>query len=359
MSPIKKKYFIKKNSSIKTALYLLNVSPFKCLLVVNDHNKLLGTITDGDIRKSILTDANLNRSINNIYNKKPIKINKDSVDMNKIKKLLQLNKFDLIPLVDNKNIILDIFTWDQFFKVDQEETLTSNIDLIIMAGGRGKRLIPFTNKYPKALMPIGGIPMIIRILEKYYMAGFTNFYVSTYYQKNILKDVIKKKFLMQSSSNLSFIDEQKPLGTIGAIRKLNIQKISNNFIVTNCDTIIDANIDLIIEKHIKSKADLTLILTKKNISIPYGQVTITKNNKLLNIAEKPNSEILINAGFYIIKRELIKLIPKNKYFDATDLILKAKKENKNIMTYTISDNNWIEIGRTNDLESLNKLIKID
>lgn len=359
MSLIKKKYFIKKNSSIKTALSLLNVSPFKCLLVVNDHNKLLGTITDGDIRKSILRDLNLNRSIINIYNKKPVRINKDNIDINKIKKILQLNKFDLIPVVDDNKIVLDIFTWDQFFKVDQEETFTSNIDLIIMAGGRGKRLIPFTNKYPKALMPIGGIPMIIRILEKYYMAGFNNFYVSTFYQKNILKDVIKKKFMMQSSSNLSFIDEQKPLGTIGAVRKLNIKKISNNFIVTNCDTIIDANINLIIEKHVKSKADLTLILTKKNISIPYGQVKISKNNQLLNITEKPNSEILINAGFYIIKRELIKLIPKNKYFDATDLILKAKNKNKKIMTYTISDNNWIEIGRSNDLESLNKLIKID
>ena len=359
MNLLKQKYFIKKNSSIKTALSLLNVSPFKCLLVINENKKLLGTITDGDIRKSILLDPNLQRSISNIYNQKPSKIKKNKIDLNKIKKILQLNKFELIPVVNDKNIVIDIFTWDQFFKVDEVETLASKIDIIIMAGGRGKRLIPFTNKYPKALMPIGGIPMIIRILEKYYMAGFNNFYVSTFYQKNILKDIINKKFLMQSSSNLSFIDEQKPLGTIGAIRNLNIKKLSDNLIVTNCDTIIDTNINLLLDKHIQTKTDLTMIVTKKSILIPYGQVKVNKNNQLTDIVEKPTFEIIINVGFYILNKNLIKLIPKNKYFDATDFILKVKRNNNKVMTYSISENDWIEIGKTNDLESFNKLIKVD
>ena len=107
---------------------------------------------------------------------KPSKLIKNKIDLNKIKKILQLNKFELIPVVNDKNIVLDIFTWDQFFKVDEEETLASKIDIIIMAGGERQRLLfPFTNKYPKALMPIGGIPMIIRILEKYYKVRFNNF----------------------------------------------------------------------------------------------------------------------------------------------------------------------------------------
>ena len=178
-----RKLFIKTNATIKKAMSLMNISPHKCLLVINNEKQLIGTITDGDIRKSILKDSNLDRSIVGIYNSNPIKVYEGKINHNEIKKILKVNKFDVIPIVDKKEKVKDVLSWDQYFKIDIGNKKLFNTDVIIMAGGRGKRLAPFTDKFPKALMLVGGKPMIIRILEKYYISGFKKFYVSTHYQK--------------------------------------------------------------------------------------------------------------------------------------------------------------------------------
>ena len=207
-------------------------------------------------------------------------------------------------------------------------------------------------------MLVGGKPMIIRILEKYYISGFKKFYVSTNYQKKILKTRIINDFLSLNSSELSFIDEKNPLGTIGSVRNINLKNLSDNIIVTNCDTIVSENLEKFLYKHIRSNSDITVLVTDKRFDIPYGEVKVNKKKELLDILEKPKLSILINVGFYILKKKTIKLIPKNKYFDATDFILKAKNKMK-ISTINISINNLIEIGKTSELENFNKLIEYE
>ena len=354
-----KKLFIRTNATIKKAMSLMNISPHKCLLVINNEKQLIGTITDGDIRKSILKDSNLDKSIVDIYNSNPIKVYEGKINHNEIKKILKVNKFDVIPIVDKKEKVKDVLSWDQYFKIDIGNKKLFNTDVIIMAGGRGKRLAPFTDKFPKALMLVGGKPMITRILEKYYISGFKKFYVSTHYQKKILKTRIINDFLSLNSCELSFIDEKNPLGTIGAVRNINLKNLSDNIIVTNCDTIVSENLEKFLYKHIKSNSDITVLVTDKRFDIPYGEVKVNKKKELLDIFEKPKLSILINVGFYILKKKTIKLIPKNKYFDATDFILKAKKNNMKISTINISSNNWIEIGKTSELENFNKLIEYE
>jgi len=351
------KYFIKKNASIRNALSLLNISPHKCLLVIDNKKKLLGTITDGDIRKTILKNSNLEISIDKIYNKNPSKVYEDQINLQEIKKILKINKFDIIPIVNNKENVVDVFSWDRFFKITNNDSVYRNIDIVIMAGGRGKRLAPFTNKFPKALMPIGGKPMISRIIEKYYMLGFNNFYVSTFYQKNILKKTITKEFKDNNDLKIQFINEEKPLGTIGAVANININKYSSPLIITNCDTIISDNLDDIIINHLNNKADMTLVITKKTFVSPYGEVIINKRNALLNLKEKPSFNLLVNVGFYIVNKNVLRLIPKNKFFDATDLIFKAKLKKMKIMTHKIPSNSWIEIGKMSELDSFNQIIK--
>lgn len=360
-NPNQKNYFVKKDTTIKATLSLLNISPYKCLLVIDENQKLLGTITDGDIRKFIIKMdiSDLSTKIDKIYNKKPIIIYKDEIDINKIKRILQFNKFDLIPVLNKSNKVVDIFSWDQFFQIDINDSKISKILLVIMAGGRGKRLAPFTNKYPKALMPIAGVPMIIRILEKYKLLGFNNFIVSVNYQKKILKEEIKNNFLKLTNSKLSFVEESKPLGTIGSIRNIKENLLTEHLVITNCDTIITENFENIFFKHQKNNADITMIVTEKNFDIPYGQIIIDSDSNFIEIKEKPRFKIDINVGFYIIKKEVIRLIPRNKFFNANDLINKAKQKNLNIKTYYISENNWIEVGKTSDLESLNRLIAVD
>jgi dTDP-glucose pyrophosphorylase len=356
MKNLVNKYFIKKKASIRNALSFLNISPHKCLLVIDNKKKLLGTITDGDIRKTILKNPNLDRSIDEIYNKNPIKVYNSQIDKEEIKKILKINKFEIIPIVNDKEIVVDIFSWDQFFELTKNVSAYSNIDIVIMAGGRGTRLAPFTDKFPKALMPIGGKPMISRILEKYYMQGFSNFYISIFYQKTILKKMITKEF-NNNNLKIQFISEEKPLGTIGAVANMNIKNYSDPLIITNCDTIISHNIDDILNCHLKNKADMTLVITEKSFASSYGEVIINKQNALLNLKEKPLFNLLVNVGFYIVNKNVLRLIPKNKFFDATDLILKAKFKKMKIMTHKISSNSWIEIGKMSELDSLNQIIK--
>jgi len=357
MVKLNNNYFIKKNVSIRNALSFLNISPHKCLLVIDNKKKLLGTLTDGDIRKTILKNSNLEITIDKIYNKNPTKVYESQINLEQIKKILKINKFDIIPIVNNKGIVLDVFSWDQFFEITNNDSTYHNIDILIMAGGRGTRLAPFTNKFPKALMPIGGKPMISRILEKYYILGFNNFYISIFYQKSILKRMITKEFKNNHNLNIQFISEEKPLGTIGAVANININKYSNPLIVTNCDTIISHNLDDIINNHINNKADMTLVITDKSFLNSYGEVIINKKNVLLNLKEKPSFNFLVNVGFYIINNNVLRLIPKNQYFDATDLIHKAKLKKMKIMTHKISSNSWIEIGKMSELESFNRIIK--
>ena len=170
-----KKLFIRTNATIKKAMSLMNISPHKCLLVINNEKQLIGTITDGDIRKSILKDSNLDKSIVDIYNSNPIKVYEGKINHNEIKKILKVNKFDVIPIVDKKEKVKDVLSWDQYFKIDIGNKKLFNTDVIIMAGGRGKRLAPFTDKFPKALMLVGGKPMIIRILRNIIFLDLKNF----------------------------------------------------------------------------------------------------------------------------------------------------------------------------------------
>jgi len=357
MTILNKKYLIKKNASIKKALSLLNISPHRCLLVIDNNKKLLGTITDGDIRKSILKNSNLERPIITIYNNRPIKVYKDKINEHQIKKILKINKFEIIPIVNNNEILVGVYSWDQFFDITTAYSTANHLDIVIMAGGKGTRLAPLTSKFPKALMPVGGKPMISRIIEKYHMYGFNFFYISVHYQKRLLKSTILKQFKINKNLNFDFINEDKPSGTIGAIANINLNKFSDPLIVTNCDTIISDNIEDIVNKHIKDNHDMTMLITEKTFDNPYGEVIVNNKNFLLEVKEKPKLNFLVNVGFYIINKRTLKLIPKKKYFDATDLIKKAKSKNMKIMTHKISNNSWIEIGKMTELNELNQLIK--
>jgi len=357
MLKINNKYFVKKNATIRAVLSLLNISPHQCLLVINNNKKLLGTITDGDIRKSILKNHNLDRSINEIYNKHPIKVYKHEINEQQIKKNFKINKFSIIPVVDIKEIVVGLYSWDYFFEIQKNQSSIHNLNIIIMAGGRGLRFAPFSNKFPKALMPIGDKPMINRIIEKYHIYGFNYFYISIFYQKRILKSSLNNYFKDNPNLQINYINEDRPLGTIGAVANINYNKYSDPVIITNCDTIISDNIEKVVNTHIINKYDITLFITEKFFENPYGEVIINNKKFLTGIKEKPKLNFLVNVGFYIISKKALKLIPKNKFFDATDLILKAKSKYMKVMTHEISSNNWIEIGKMKELEAFNDIIK--
>ena len=346
-----KQFLVKPNLNIKKALKYIKKTGQQCLVVVNNENKLLGTLSDGDIRNAILKGKYPKDKINNYYQKNPICLYNNYYSINKVKKIFLKNRIGIIPIINKKTkVVVDVLTFEKVFKKNKNY---SSISVVIMAGGKGERLKPFTTILPKPLVPIRDKPIIEHIIEKFNKNNNSNFFITVNYKSKILKSFLEE---MVSKTKLSFIDEAKPLGTAGSLSLLK-NKIKKPFLVTNCDTIVDINFDELINFHNLNKNDLTLVASSKEYKIPYGTCIINKENFLEKIIEKPKFDFFINIGLYVLNPHLLKMIPKNKKFDMTDLISLLRKQNKQIGVYPIEDNAWIDVGQWSEYrKAINQLV---
>lgn len=335
---MKKNYLvINYKKKISEALIYLKKNGQKCLVVSNDKGKLFGTLSDGDIRNYILKSNNLNLPVSKISNIKPKFIYNSELNKKKLNNLFIKNRISLIPIIGSNNKILQVLTKED---IKRENFNTINVaPIFIMAGGKGVRLKPFTDILPKPLIPINGIPIIQIIINKFNKILNGEIYISLNYKDKLMKSYLSD---FKEKYGLHFISEKKPLGTIGSIKLLD--KISNdNIIVTNCDVIINHDYNKILKFHIQKKFDFTLVAVKKKFQMQYGILKFN-NNILDEIEEKPTFNFSINGGFYILKKELVNKIPKNKRFDLDNLINLCLKNNLKIGVYEIPEKEWNDIG---------------
>ena len=338
-----KNFLIKPSVKIKIALNQLSISGEGCLVVVDDKKKLLGTLTDGDVRKSILTGSSLNSKIEKNYQKKPLYVLKNRYSSNKIKQIFISKRIDLIPVLDRKMRVIKIIYFNDIFKNkkkfrDSKKNLT---EIIIMAGGKGSRLQPFTNVLPKPLIPINGKPIIEHILEIFQKQEFINFNISINFKSKILKSFFSE---MTEKPKISFIEEHKPLGTAGSLYLMK-NKTKKPIIVSNCDTILNLNFNELLNFHNSNKNSITLVASKKEFTIPYGNCELDKKGNLKNLREKPKAKYFINVGLYVIEPKLLKIVPKNKHYNMTDLISATKKIGHQIGVYPIEEKDWTDVGQ--------------
>ncbi len=334
------KILSKPSISIKTALSTLSKLGEKCLIIVNNDKKFLGTLSDGDIRKGILSGCSLDDSIQGIYQTKCTIFREDNYDNEEAKKVFSKKRLDLIPVVDSDNKVKRVIYWEDLILRKKYLTKKINIPVVIMAGGSGTRLAPFTNVLPKPLIPIGEETIIEKIIAKFTSVGIDNFYLTINFKSKLLKAFFEE---LSPKYKVSFIEEKKPLGTAGSIHLLK-KSIDSSFFVSNCDIIIDCDYSDIYKFHNKNNFDLTLVSSAKNYEIPYG-TCILADGKLESIQEKPSLNYLVNTGLYLINKEVIKLIPKDKYFDMTDLIEVMLSKDMNIGAFTVDEESWIDIGQ--------------
>ena len=324
------------NLTIKEALEKVQKSGQKCIYI-EKNNKLVGSLTDGDIRKFIINGTNLNTKITKIYNKRPKYLEKNNFSLNAAKQILLKYKLQSIAITKNKKIV-DILTWTDLFKT--KKTIKKN-SIFIMAGGRGERLMPFTSILPKPLIPINGTPIIKIIIDSFDSNQVKNMFISLNYKYSIIKSYKKSEI---KNKNLIFLKEKKPLGTIGALKLVDEKKLSNNIVVSFCDIIFQNNMKNVIETHEKSKNDLTIVVSKKKIKLPYGVCKLSKKGSFIKIDEKPESDLFINVGYYVINKKMLKYIKKNEKLDVTDLIKKIKLGKNKIGVYPVEDKNWFDVG---------------
>jgi len=335
-----KNYIINKDQSIYNALELLEKNPYKILFVVDSDDKIIGSLTDGDIRRYILSTGNLSGTTYDACTKNFLFLN-ESKNKSKVTEQALSVGAKVIPVLNNQNKLIEII-----FLEDHQEKIIADFEnieypVIIMAGGQGTRLEPFTKVLPKPLIPINDKTILEIIIEIFNNYGFNNFYVSINYKGYIIKSYLNEcKFDFQ----INYIEESQPLGTIGALSLIKNQINSDFVILTNCDIIIDIDYLSLIEFHKKNQNDITIVASTKKYKIPYGVCHLDKNGFLANIEEKPEFHFLVNTGMYIINTQLLQLIPESTLFHATNLIEIAKEKGYKISIYPVSDNAWIDIG---------------
>ena len=345
-----KGYLISENSTLRNAIYLLNKKKDKCLVVVDKKNTLKGTITDGDIRRALVQGKSLNDNINKVYNKNPEKIyfNKKYLEDDKSDTLFKkIKELKILPIINKNKKIVNVLNWTSIS--NNKKYISKDISVVIMSGGEGRRLFPYTVVVPKPLVPVNERAIIDHIIEKFENIGINNFYLTVNYKMNLLKAY----FSQQKKVKIRFINEKKPLGTAGSLGFFK-KKIKKSFFLTNCDSLIIYDYNSIYKSHNDKQLDLTIVAAKKIHYIPYG-VCILGDNELLNsIKEKPKYDFLVNTGFYIVNPRILKFIKKNEHLNMDDFIDILLKKKMRIGVYSINENSWLDFGQWNVFDNSSK-----
>lgn len=346
-----KKFLIEKNKNIKNAFNALNTSGSKCLVVVdNKRDKtFIGTLSDGDLRRALLKKFSLNTKIAKIVNKKSRFIYESEYSYFKIKKIFDKFNINIIPILNKRKKIIKI---KKFLpgknisskKIKLKIKKIKKIPLVIIAGGLGKRLDPFTQILPKALMPINNKTIIENIISRFQSYGVKNVFVSINFKAELIKAYFSR---MKKNFKIKFIEESFVTGTVGSLKFL-IKENYRNYIVSNCDVLLNINYSDFTKFHLKNNYDLTIIGVRKKIKLPYGVCKVDSNDNLKSFTEKPDISILTNAGVYIIRKEIINLIPGKRKFDINELIELLSKKGKSVGVFKIKEKSWIDVGQMND-----------
>jgi len=328
------------NSTILQALKKMDAVNKKMLLVF-DTDKFIGILSIGDIQKAIITNISLETCISKIM-RKDFVYAKISDEKDTIFQLMQKLRIECMPVLNENNELISIYLWDDVFVTKKRnEGIQLNLPVIIMAGGQGTRLKPLTTILPKPLIPIGEKTIIEQIMDKFCDVGCNTFYLSVNYKAEMIKYYFST--LQNMPYNISYFQEDKPLGTIGSLSLLK-GKLNSTFFVSNCDILVDQDIKAILDFHRDNKNEITIVAALKHYPIPYGIMETNEDGSLKSISEKPELTFKINTGLYILEPHLLNEIPEDKFYDITDQIMDIMKRKGKIGVFPVSEKSWVDIG---------------
>lgn len=332
-----KQLLVNPDLPLRESLRQMDKGALQFLVVVDELNKILGVVTDGDIRRAIIINVDFNIPIKMVMNPHPITM-LFPVNKEKAFALMKEHSIKHIPVVNEQKQIVDIVLWDSLFKDSQASYPYMDTPVVIMAGGKGTRLDPFTKILPKPLIPIGDKPIIEIIMDRFKKYGFNKFTISVNYKAEMIKMYFTEN---PSDYQIDYIKEKEFLGTAGAL-SLAKDKLQDTFIVSNCDVITDADFNNFLNYHKENKNQATVFAVLRHIKIPYGVMQI-KNGDLEHILEKPEYSFVINTGIYALEPDMIDLIPEDSVMNMPDLLLLAKKRGLKVQVYPMSCS-WFDVG---------------
>jgi|APSaa5957512535_1039671.scaffolds.fasta_scaffold15409_3 dTDP-glucose pyrophosphorylase/predicted transcriptional regulator len=335
---------IGKNTLLKDVLKIIDQSSKQICLVLDENKKLLGTISDGDIRRALLRKISLDDTVENVYFKNPTvaSIN-DSREV--ILNICKIKKIHQIPVVDNDYVIVGLETLDELIGASIKQN-----KVVLMVGGIGTRLRPLTDSTPKPLLHVGGKPILQTIVERLVNYGFVEIIMCIGYKSNMIQDFFEdgSKF----GANIKYIHEEKRLGTAGALSLLEKEQTPKEpFFVMNGDLLTNVNFEHLLDFHLSNHAQATMCVREYDFQVPYGVVNV-EDGRIKAIDEKPTHKFFVSAGIYVLNPPCIDIIPKNKYYDMPLLFEEMIKNNNQVISFPLHEY-WLDIGRIPDYEKAN------
>ena len=337
-----KKVKLTPSSTIKEALTIIDEGAIKLAVIVDKNDILIGTITDGDIRRAILSGKMLDDTIEDVYFRKPtvVCVNESKEEVIRIcteKKIYQ------VPVVDDKGKLVSIMILDELLK-----PTTYPNKVVLMAGGLGTRLRPLTNDTPKPLLKVGDRPIIETIMRSFAKYGFKDFILSVNYKAEMFEEYFGdgSKF----GWNIEYVHEDKRLGTAGALSLMR-DKLDRDFFVMNGDLLTNVNFENLLKFHEENSAAGTMCVREYEFQVPYGVVDV-ENGKIKSITEKPTHKFFVSAGIYMLSPDVMKHIPDNEFYDMPTLFEKLIETQDNAVSFPLREY-WLDIGRIEEFQKAN------
>jgi len=334
------------NGSVRDALIQLDqLASDAILMMVDEENHLVGSLTDGDLRRGFIKGLGFDNLLEEFIQPDPKFIFENEYDQDKITKFKNRN-FKIVPILNQNRQIVDILNF-------RYRSTLLPVDAVLMAGGEGKRLRPLTENTPKPLLKVGDKPIIEYNIDRLGKVGIKNIHLSV----NYLADQLRDYFQDGSSKNLNikYVQENKPLGTIGSVLLVENFK-HDDIIVMNSDLLTNIDFADFYKMFKESSADMVVATTSYNVDVPYAVLEVDNANAVKSLKEKPRYTYYSNAGIYILKKELLKMIPQDTFFDITDLMDKILEMNLKLVTYPINGY-WLDIGKHEDFKKAQEDIK--
>ncbi len=334
-------FIITKDCTVRDAMQKLSETGMRMLLLCED-KRLCGIITDGDVRRFILSGGQITQSCALAANQNPktVKVGEHQ----KAKRFFEELDANGVPVIGDDGTVQDIY----FDKNHYPITETVDIPVVIMAGGLGTRLYPYTKVLPKPLIPVGELPIIEHIINKFTSFGCKDFYIVVNHRKEMIKAYMTET---PKPYNLYFIDEDIPLGTAGGLSLLK-EKINSSFFLTNCDTLIDADYGKLYKEHQDNGNTITVVSAFKHMVIPYGVITLADDGAISEFTEKPKLDVMINTGFYVVDKKIVDEIPKNYNTTMPAIIDDYRNKGDKVGVYPIREDSFMDMGQLEELEEM-------
>ncbi|MCR4955609.1 MAG: nucleotidyltransferase family protein [Lachnospiraceae bacterium] len=347
------KYLAHPDTTVVDALQKIDKNAKGVLFITDEDQKLLGTLTDGDVRRWLIKTGDLQADVEHLMNKTPKFVYANNISQ--CEDYMKKWKVKVVPVVAVDGTVCDVVFADEVREIkDGKKQSLSKVPVIIMAGGKGTRLYPYTKVLPKPLIPIGDIPIMERIIDRFRDFGVQNFYATLNYRKNMIKSYFSDVI---TDYEIHYVEEDQPLGTAGSLHLIE-EDFEQPIIVTNCDILIQGDYRDIYEYHLQSGNELTIVTALKNILVPYGVVHSKENGVITRMEEKPKLSYFVNTGMYILNPGLLKEIPKDTFYHMTDLSAALLEKGRQVGMYPISEDSFLDMGEFEEMRRMEQKLDL-